>query len=288
VSGRAAAGAMLLALAFASVRAQDPGTAAKPATPAKIDTSAKAVIAAAVEYVRAYQNDMAFVLADELATQTVTTPNGGLLDTRRTRAEFFLTYLPEEGQWISVRDVREVDGAAINEPDDIRSLIQRAPLGQLGSTIAKKNSRFNIGNIRRTFNEPTFGLLVLSDQHHRRFRFDRVGVSGGTRPVVTLKFTEHDRPTLVSGTTGEPVFSHGELDIDAATGCVERTRIELTLRSVRATLSTAYAPDGKLDLWVPAIMSERYENTAGALRQTITVDTEYTNYRRFDTRVIIK
>lgn len=275
---RAAAVALLVALALAPIGAQSK----------KVDTSAKAVLASAVAYVRGYQSDMTFVLAEELATQTVATPTGGLLDSRRTLADFFLTYLPDEYTWISVRDVHNVDGAVIVDLDDIRSLLQRAPLGQQAALIAKKNSRFNIGNIRRTFNEPTIGLQVLSDLHYKRFKFERVGTSGGTRPIVTLKFTEHDRPTLITGTTGEPVYAHGELDVDAATGCVERTRIELNLKTVHAVLSTAYAPDGKLNLWVPAIMSERYENTAGALKQNITVDTEYTNYRRFDTKVIIK
>jgi len=231
---------------------------------------------------------MAFVLADEVATQRVATPAGALIDSRRTLAEFFLTYLPNEGTWISVRDVREVDGAAVANPDDIRSLIQRTPLRRLATSIAEKNARFNIGNIRRTFNEPTIGLLVVSAIHQRRFKFERVAVSPGNAPIVTLKFTERERPTLIVGMHGEPVFTHGELGIDAATGRVERTRLEMTLASVHAVLSTAYAPDGKLDLWVPTLMSERYDNTAAAVGQTITVDTEYSNYRRFDTSVIIK
>ena len=276
---RAILGALLVAVALTTLQAQDRK---------KIDTSAKAVVAAAVAYVAAYQKDMAFVLADEVATQHVMTPVGGLIDTRRTLAEFFLTYLPNEGTWISVRDVHEVDGVPVTNADDIRTLIKSAPIWRLGSVLAEKNARFNIGNIRRTFNEPTFGLLVVSAIHQRRFKFDRVAVSPGASPTVTLKFTERDRPTLIAGMHGEPVFTRGELGIDAATGRVERTRVEMTLGSVHAVLSTAYAPDGKLNLWVPAIMSEHYENSTPAFGQTITVDTEYTNYRRFDTSVTIK
>jgi len=182
-----------------------------------------------------------------------------------------------------------VDGSPVTDADDIRSLIQRAPLARLGAIISEKNSRFNIGNIRRTFNEPTIALLVVNPVNQKRFKFDRVSVSSSsTSPVVTLKFTEHDRPTLVSGIHGEPVYTHGELDIDAVTGCIERSRIELSVGTVRASLTTAYAPDGKLNLWVPAAMSERYENIDNIFRQIITVETEYSNYRRFDTSVIIK
>ena len=271
-------GALVAALALVSLHAQDQ----------QIDTSVKAVVAAAGDYVVKYQRDMAYVLAVELSSQVVTGIDGERIGSRQTRAEIFLTYLPNEGTWIAVRDMREVDGAAVNDPDDIGTLIRRAPLSRLGAVIAEKNSRFNIGDVRRTFNEPTIGLLVASPVHTRRFKFRRVAVSRGVPPVVTLAFTEHDRPTLISGTFGEPVFTRGELDVDAASGRIERTRMDMTLGPVRASLATTYAPDAKLNLWVPSVMSERYEQTAGALRQTITVETTYTNYRRFDTSVIIR
>lgn len=277
VNRRAPGAALLIALALTTIHAQDQ----------KIDTSVKAVVAAAGEYVTKYQRDMAYVLADELATQVVTGQDGERIGSRTTRAEIFLTYLPNEGTWIAVRDVREVDDAAVNDADDIGSLIRRAPLARLGAVIAEKNSRFNIGDVRRTFNEPTIGLLVASPVHHGRFKFDRVAVSRGAAPMVTLKFTERERPTLISGTFGEPVFTRGEFDVDAASGRIERTHMEMTLGPVRASLTTAYALDPKLNLWVPSVMSERYEQTAGT-RQTITVETTYTHYRRFDTTVIIK
>lgn len=279
MNARAAIGALLVAAACTSLYAQ---------RPARIDTSPKAVAAAAAAYVTAYQRDLAFVVADEIAVQRVATPAGAALDGRRTRADFFLTYLPSEGTWMSVRDVQEVDGVDVRDQDNIRSLIQRAPLSQLGAVIARKNSRYNIGNVQRTFNEPTIGLLVVNPLHQRRFKFERMAVSKAASPVVTLKFTERERPTLVSGARGEPVFTHGEIDVDAATGRVERTRIELRTGPVRAALTTAYAPDGKLNLWVPAAMSERYENVSGIFSQTVTVDSDYTNYRRFDTTVNIK
>ena len=279
MSVRVAAAALLIALAVPRLGAQ---------APRKIDTSLKAVVAAATAYVSAYQKDLAFVLADELATQKVLTPSGTGMDSRRTRAEFFLTYLPNESAWISVRDVREVDGVAVSDPDDVLSLIQRTPLWRLANLIAQKNSRFNIGNVRRTFNEPTIALLVVNPRHQGRFKFERAAVSTSASPVVTVKFRERDRPTLITSVHGEPAFTQGELDIDAATGRVERTRIQLSVASVRAALTTTYALDGRLNLWVPAGMSERYENTDDTFGQTVTVDTTYTNYRRFDTAVIIK
>ena len=60
------------------------------------------------------------------------------------------------------------DGAPVTDADDIRTLIQSTPLRRLGAVIAEKNARYNIGNVRRTFNEPTFALLVVDPQVQRQ------------------------------------------------------------------------------------------------------------------------
>jgi len=68
VTPRVAIGAACIALTLAAPAAQERR---------KIDTSPKAVVAAATAYVSTYQKDLAFVLADELATQRVLTPSRG-------------------------------------------------------------------------------------------------------------------------------------------------------------------------------------------------------------------
>ena len=100
MNARVVLGALLMATAIASLHAQTPATSAKPIKPIKpikVDTSPKAVAAAAAAYVVAYQKDLAFVVADELSVQRVMTTTGAAIDSRRTRAEFFLTYAPNEG-----------------------------------------------------------------------------------------------------------------------------------------------------------------------------------------------
>jgi hypothetical protein len=46
-------------------------------------------------------------------------------------------------------------------------------------------------------------------------------------------------------------------------------------------ITTIYAPDGRLKMWVPARMTERYETES----RTITGEATYTNFRRFETDV---
>jgi hypothetical protein len=275
---RAPLAGALLALAVAA-----PLVAQSPA----INTSTKSIVAAASAYVEAYEARMQFILADELATQRVTSRTGAE-QVRTTRADFFLTFLPAESTWIAVRDVRAVDDAAVTDPNNIRALIDRAPLARLGAVIAEKNSRFNIGHISRTFNEPTLALLVVTGKHRQRFRFDRAHVSTGASPRVTLTFKERDRPTLVSGMNGAPVFSHGEMVVDAATGRIEHTSVSFQFQTVTAEIETTYAEDAHVGMWVPTMMRETYEQTARGHEEAIRCVSNYTNYRKFDTTVIIK
>lgn len=254
----------------------------------RVDTSPKAVLAAASAYVDAYNPKMQNVLADEVAVQRVFSPDETEINTRTTRADFFLTYVPADTTWITVRDVREVDGKAVDDPDNIRVLMERAPLWRMGSVIADKNSRFNIGNITRTFNEPTLALLTVTRKHRDRFKFDRVAAATASSPRVTMAFKEHDRPTLVTGTNGAPAFSTGELVIDARSGRVEHTIVQFVLGTITANIETTYSENAKLKLWVPSVMRETYAQTAKGFEQTIKCESTYTNYRKFETSAIIK
>lgn len=253
-----------------------------------INTSLKAVMARAVEYVEAYNPKMQNVLADEVAVQRVIGASGDEIATRTTRADFFLTYVPVDSTFIAVRDVRDVDGNAVEDPNNIRVLMERAPMWRTVAIIAEKNSRFNIGNITRTFNEPTLALLTVTKKHRDRFKVDRAAVSKDGAPRVTVRFKEIDRPTLVAGTNGAPAFSSGEMIIDAASGRIEQTRFSFVLGTITAGIETVYAEDAKLKLWVPSVMRETYTQSAKGFEQTINCVSTYSNYRKFETSAIIK
>lgn len=253
-----------------------------------IDTSAASVARVAGAHVAALGTTLSYVVADETAHQVARTPPGDVQE-RRTVADFFIAFLPAERAWMSARDVREADGVAVDDAENIRVLMARAPLARLGAVIQEKNARYNIGRITRTFNEPTLALLVVTDLQRPRFRFDRVRVTArAAGPLVTLRFRERERPTLIRGANGEWVFAQGELDVDARTGHVERTLFDATLGLVHARITTTFRRDPALDVWVPAAMTEHYERRAGTATDTVDVDTAYANYRRFETTARIK
>ncbi|WP_410964005.1 hypothetical protein, partial [Salmonella sp. SAL4448] len=81
------------------------------------------------------------------------------------------------------------------------------------------NARYNIGRVVRNINEPTLALLVLDGTHRSRFKF-KSGTprASGGRTLVPLSFRERERPTLIRSHTGAPIYTSGELLVEADSG----------------------------------------------------------------------
>lgn len=255
----------------------------------QVDTSPRAVLAAATEYVKAYQEALAFVLADEVTVQEVFDERSRRRARRETAGDFFLAYVPADGGWLSVRDITRVDGRPVDAGDDLRGLLSRGSMARIGRAMADRNSRYNIGVVTRNFNEPMFALVILDQTNQSRFRFQRRSVTTTDGDVlVTLSFTERDRPTLVRGADGSPVFTSGELVIDAGTGRLQQSVVTMRDGPTSAQLTTVFAHNGKLDLWLPASMVERYTHSSPRLKETVVAESTYTNYRRFEVTARIR
>jgi len=258
------------------------GLALSPAFAARNGQSAtsRALVAAASKYVARYQQDVSFLLSDEVYTQTRTI-DGGQCEDRVMRSELFLTYLQADKEWVAVRDVVEVDGAPAEGRQDLRALLAKGDqLRGLISQVVARNARYNIGQVARNFNEPTLPLLLLDAKRVNEVHFERRDLTqDGDVLLATLAFTERGRPTLVRGPRGS-LPGKGEIVIEAETGVVRRTTFELAQDGFKVKLITDYARDERLGLWLPMVFSERYEKTPA--REVIIGRAVYTNYRRFD------
>lgn len=259
-----------------------------PAAAQRVDTSAKAVLAAADAYLEAYQRQLTFLLADERTTQEVADESGGVTARRSTSGDLFVTYVRADRAWVAVHDTMQVDGKPVAGHEDLRRLLERDSVAGVARQLIARNARFNIGSVTRNFNEPTLGLLVLEPRRRSQFRFDRKGVErDGAATVVSLAFKETERPTLVRGLDGSELYSSGEMAIEAGTGRIRRTFMQLAYGPVVARLTTVYARDPNLNLWLPSTFTERYER-AGRSAEVITCVATYTNWRKFDVEVRIK
>lgn len=274
-------------------------------TPAQVpapDTSARAVVAKAAIHIKEYQEALRFVLADETTVQEVFNGRGARVARRETTGDFFLAYVEADGGWLAVRDILSVDGAPVEPKDSVRELLSRGSFARIGRQVADRNARYNLGSIARNFNEPMLALVILDDKHRGRFRFERRHVEASPAgPVVTVAFTERERPTLIRGSDGRQIFTKGELVIDAATGRLRRTVITLKEGAVEAGLTTTFTENEKLGLWLPSTLTERYEHTTSRSvttsrmqsvtingRELVVAESTYSNYRRFDVNVIIR
>ena len=255
----------------------------------RLDLSPKALVAAGTAYVKDYAAKLAFVLADESYLQERFDSRDHRSGSRLMKGEIFMTYLPTDREWIAVHDFTEVDGQPVTDREAVRTLLAQGVTTSIAQRVANRNARFNIGMIQRNFNEPTLALLVLESSRVNNFSFSRQTVETvGPVTLVTLAFTEKDRPTLVTSTSGSPVFSKGEIVLEAGTGRVRKTRFMFKYTSIQAELTTDYVPEPKIDLWVPSVFTEHYEGKPEGLTEIINCTARYSNYQRFETLGRIK
>jgi hypothetical protein len=254
-----------------------------------VDTSPRAVLAAATAYLKTYQEALEFVLADEVTVQQVFDAGDRRTARRETSGDFFLSYVPADGGWLSVRDISKVDGTPVEAGDDLRGLLNRGSMARIGRAMADRNARYNIGVVTRNFNEPMFAFVILDPKNQSRFRFERQStVKSDTGTLVTLAFTERDRPTLVRGSSDRPVFTRGEMTLDAETGRLQRSVVVMRDGPTTAELTTTFTFNEKLTLWLPAVMQERYSHSSPQLKEVVLAESTYTNYRKFEVAVRIR
>jgi hypothetical protein len=277
------------------------------------DTSERAVVAAAAAYVAEYQRQLTSVLADEAYTQEIVAQvprDPEMPRTRTLRSEVFFMFAPASREWMAIRDVMAVDGQPAGGRPDLHEALRTLQARDVAATFKTYNSRFNIGRTIRNFNEPSLSLLVLDEHHRRRFSFDRTRVErAGDDVLATLAFKETGSPTLIYDLKLGRVFSKGELVVEAATGRVRRTVLAARIQDVQLNLTTEYALEPRLGIWVPATFREQYEygarptgentpafpprvdtgpTTRRAEYERIVCAASYSNYRRFETSVRIK
>jgi hypothetical protein len=206
----------------------------------------------------------------------------------------FFMFEPGGRDWMAIRDIVRVDGEPVADRPVLVEELQRLPAAQVVQSFKAYNARFNLGRIRRNFNEPTLGLMVLTGAHRRRFTFTLDSLQRqGT--IARLKFAETEGPVLIRDPAFGDVLTTGEIFVETATGRLHRTLLTGTVGPGRFELETTYSNDARLDLWVPTRFRERYavgveprSIEADSEYEEISGDAKYSNYRRFTTSGRIK
>jgi len=214
----------LLAVAAAGPAADDP--------PALAD-----LLTQVGKYVRGFQHDFATVLSDESYQQKdmyFTRVAGKERVSRAERvmqSEMLFLWMPEEREWLAVRNVLSVDRKPVA---DSRARLEQwlgsstpGAMGRLRN-LRDEGARFNIGRLGRNLGDPTLALKVVNPAYQPGFEFTMAGselINGVA--VLKLAFSEREQtPTMIS-VDGHAVTSRGAIWATPS-GIVMRTRLELT------------------------------------------------------------
>jgi hypothetical protein len=152
--------------------------------------------------------------------------------------------------------------------------------------MKEDSTRYNLGDVLRDINSPTFALKLLRESDVWRFSFEKAGTEKveGIQTWV-IHFTERGTKTLVHGDHGEMLHSTGTVWIEPETGRVLKTELLVenayTQPAVKARSTVTYSPGKTLNMLLPRNMSEHYETT----RSTIDCLADYSNFRRFEVNV---
>jgi VWFA-related protein len=260
-----------------------------PEPPSGREAEFQLAMARLADYVDAYERQYSGLVAEEEFRQSTRGKNA------RLRSDYLLVKPEQSAEWISFRDVYEVDGVAVRDRDDrLKRLFLQTGIDisvQL-QAIRDESARYNLGIVERNINVPLFLLRFLQPENRPRFRFRLTG----SRSVAgveawRIEFDERVVPTIITDLRGGDVRAKGWFLVDQTTGAIVESVLRIEESGSTGEIRVSFRHDPMLGMWVPAEMTETYQaltqrSLSGAPRaETIVEGTaKYTNYRRFQVK----
>jgi hypothetical protein len=257
-------------------------------------TDLNAVISRAADYVAKYEADLGNLIGTEEYLQTSvwldngTPPRVSRRMQRRSLSDFLIIQVGME--WAALRKVNRIDGLKVKETapkfEDAFEDSPEANARRL-QDMKKESTEYNLGDVQREINLPTFALKVLRKANQSHFSFERSGTAK-IEGVQTWKIRfreEGGGGSLVVGAKGERLVSYGTMWIEPDTGRVLQTEFEVenpyTRFPVKGRTTVTYGAGKKVEILVPAMMIEHYESTY----HTVDCRADYSNFRPFEVDV---
>ena len=245
-------------------------------------------------YVAIYEDhELSSLISREHYQQQLLRADESVKEQRTLLSDYVLFQLPPDEDWFALRDVYDVDGAPVPDRSDRLKALFDAPRDQIGEqamAIDRDSARFNLGDVPRTVNLPTFALRFLRPANRKRFDFKKQGEERvGDTVTWVVGYRETKSPTFTVSTDGRDVPASGRFWIDPETGAVLKTEMILGgtrgLRS-RATVTVTYTLEPSLGFRVPTEMRERYDNPRRKGDGVIVAQATYSNFRPVDWRAL--
>jgi hypothetical protein len=235
------------------------------ATQRTADPSLPQVLAAAGDYVAAYEKSFPAIVGEEVYEQSANLRQfsnlrtGGDVPRRRVMTSDVLIFNSGGSGWMIFRDVLDVDGAPVaDRPGRLLSLVANPTPDALADAMRRTadSMRHYLGSVARALTVPAAALSVLrrENQPHATFEFDGMKTVARLNTAL-VSFTATDDEAA----TDDATTTTGRFWIEPASGRVVRSEIAHTSRSCVAKVEVQYAAQPGLDLWVPVRMFEQYD-----------------------------
>lgn len=210
-------------------------------------------------------------------------PNLPPTERRTLRSDFLLIKPEASADWYPFRDTFEVDGQAVRDRENrLTKLFLRSPTDsslEQARLIAQESSRYNVGDVIRTINNPLIALAFLERAYQKRFSFTYAEADTTFGSAVwVVEYREQERPTLIRGENNSNLPTRGRSWIDLETGHVHKTEFVVDAPLITARVSTTFKQDARLGILVPAEMIEEYRPAAGG---RISGRATYGRFRQF-------
>jgi hypothetical protein len=259
------------------------------------------ILSSAMRYVMNYEQQFALLLSEEHYVQELQRPPnpgdnlsrsnpgggmraGGPMNVQSFKSDFLLVQLGMDGEgWMPFRDAFEVKGKKLRDRDDRllklfmgddKSAFDKA------SRLNEASSKHHLGNVARTINIPTLGMMLLHPRVNERFEFTDGGeetING--RLLRKALYREAARPTLIKTTRGRDLALTGAIWIDPFSGAVVKTEMNAADPAVRCQVVVTFRRDDGVEMWVPDKMVEYYK--AALAVDDILATATYTNVRKY-------
>jgi hypothetical protein len=259
------------------------------------------VLSSAMRYVMNYEQQFALLVSEEHYVQELQRPPnpgdnlsrsnpgggmraGGALNIRNIKSDFVLVQLGMDGEgWLPFRDAFEVKGQKLRNReerllklflDNDKNAFEKA------ARINDASTKHHVGNVTRTINIPTLGMMLLHPRVNERFEFTDGGEEAlGGRILRKALYREMARPTLIRTTRARDLALTGSIWIDPFTGTVVKTEMNAADPAVRCQVTVTFRRDDGLEMWVPDKMEEYYK--AALAVDDILATATYTNVRKY-------
>jgi hypothetical protein len=249
--------------------------------PAAQSVTLEAILGRATMYVSTFLDKFSNVVTEERYRQAVRSPSRVGADRREMRSDLIVIKDGTPFGWTVLRDVFEVDGKPVRDREERLTKIVTQPSADAraqAARIADESARYNIGPGVRTTNTPEMSILFLQKSLQPRFTF-RLGERDPSMgdQIWIVEFREQGRPTLIRGDKDSDLPAFGRFWIDASTGQVRQSEINLRPPAARWIVTTTFEPDARLGIAVPIEMREYYQWWATEVTGTAT----YSRFRTF-------